>query len=351
MSKVRLISILLIIILVILSIYIYLTSQSNNIPIDNELSKSAATDSPKPLIENVEGYVAEANEWLAENKKVDTAKDDKSSIIDQLTKNHISNLFELSESRIKDIQFFGKVIDQHSNPVTNLRVRYGGTHSVFAAGSGEGYTATNEQGLFQINNVKGKSLIIEGFSQLGYQFPETEYFDYRSDEKNNKKSWRNSSIDSPYIFNAWKVESYPKIKKGKPIFGFIPDNRDYTINFLSAGSIKNEGVTEGNLRIRFKRDEKNWQLEIIAMNGGLQEAEDEYLNLAPEEGYSNSLSYRGKKHEARTIRKNIYFISRSGRLYGNVKMRIRPFHNKTDSAIRFTYVVNLEEGRNLSVKQ
>lgn len=342
-----------IVVLAIIFLAIYFVQKSdsvNSVNVSDLTAEESAIDTTKPLIENVDEYVAEANEWLAENKKPDAGKEEKPSIIDKLTQNHISNLFELSESRIKEIQFFGRVIDQHGNPVTNLRVRYGGTHSIFAAGSGEGYTATDEQGRFQINNVKGRSLIIEGFNQPGYQFPETQYFDHRSNEKNNKKSWRDTSIDSPYIFNAWKVEGYPKVKKDDPFLGFIPDNRDYTIDFLSADSIKNEGVTEGDLRIRFIRNEENWKLEITAANGGLQETDDEYLNLAPEDGYSSLLTYTGKKQEARKIRKNIYFLSRSGQLYGRIKLEIWPYF-RDKLAIEFDYVVNLEEGRNLSVKK
>ena len=156
---------------------------------------------------------------------------------------------------------------------------------------------------------------------------------------------------NPYIVNAWKVESYPDTKKGKPFLGFIPDGRDYTIDFLSQNKTKNEGVTEGDLRIRFKRDEENWELEITAANGGLQETEDEYLNLAPENGYINPFILSGKKDRRRPQLKNVYFFSRSGQLYGRIKMEVRPFHNRKESAFEFNYVINLEQGRNSSVKQ
>ena len=349
MSKAKLISIFFIVVLIILAIYLYVASQPNKLSENSKSSEIETIEPPKPLIEDTEKHLTEYNEWnqqsQLERKKTDTT----STKYKEKEKAHYSRLIELSKFEIHDIEFHGRVIDQYESPVAGVQIHYIGNRSVLAAGSGEGRIFTDENGAFVIK-AKGKALVIHEMKKLGYELPKRQRFS-NSGGHQTDLSWRSFTSANPYIVNAWKVESYEQIKKGKPIFGFIPDNRDYTVNFLSKNTTKNEGVTEGDLRIRFKRDEENWQLEINAANGGLQETSDDYLNLAPENGYSNLLIYTGKKHEARTIRKNIYFTSRSGRLYGNVKMRIRPFHNKKDSAIRFNYVINLEEGKNLSVKK
>ena len=349
MNKVKLISVFLVIALVILGVYIYLSSQLSNNPFNNEPTDSTAKKIPKPPIEKTEKHLAEYNDWIQQSQREREKIDTESKEYKEKEKSHYSRLIGISKLEIHDIEFHGRIIDQHGLPVAGVQVHYIGNRSVFAAGSGEGRLLSDENGAFVIK-AKGKALVIHEMSKTGYELPNRQRFS-NSGGHQTDLSWRKFNSANPYIFKAWKVESYPKVKKGRPIFGFAPDNRDYTINFLSTDSIKNEGVTEGDLRIRIKRDEENWQLEIVAVNGGLQETGDEYLNLAPESGYANSLIYAGKKHEARKVTKNIYFTSRSGQMYGNIKMKIRPFHNKKDAGIRFTYVVNLEGGRNLTVKK
>ena len=348
MSKAKLISIFFIVVLIILAIYLYVASQPNKLSENSKSSEIETIEPPKPLIEDTEKHLTEYNEWnqqsQLERKKTDTT----STKYKEKEKAHYSRLIELSKFEIHDIEFHGKIIDQYGSPVAGVQVHYIGNRSVSAAGSGEGRLFTDENGAFVIN-TKGKALVIHEMKKLGYELPKRQRFS-NSGGHQTDLSWRSFTSANPYIVNAWKVESYPDIKKGKPFLGFTPDGRDYTIDFLSKNKTKNEGVTEGDLRIRFKRDEENWELEITAANGGLQETEDEYLNLAPENGYASSLIYAGKKHEARKIRKNIYFSSRSGQLYGRVKLEIWPYY-RDRLAIEFDYVVNLEEGRNLSVKE
>ena len=253
-------------VLIISAIYLYLVSTPNKFSENSESSEIVTIEPPKPLIEGTEKRLSEYNEWneqsQLERKKTDTA----STEYKEKEKAHYSRLIELSKFEIHDIEFHGRVIDQYESPVAGVQIHYIGNRSVLAAGSGEGRIFTDENGAFVIK-AKGKALVIHEMKKLGYELPKRQRFS-NSGGHQTDLSWRSFTSANPYIVNAWKVESYEQIKKGKPIFGFIPDNRDYTVDFLSKNTSKNEGVTEGDLRLRFKRDEENWQLEITAANGG-----------------------------------------------------------------------------------
>ncbi|MBL1293340.1 MAG: hypothetical protein COB61_005660 [Thiotrichales bacterium] len=268
----------------------------------------------------------------------------------KLEESYIQKLFDFVSPQVKKIEFYGKLVDQNGEAIPNVKVRYSALRGALSSGTGTGYATTNELGVFFIGDAKGNGLLIESFIKIGYQLPSFIVFRNNKSEGSLNDSWSDYTQSSPYVFTAWKVDRYPKVLHDSELLGFLPDNRRYTVNFF-AEDINNEGDNEGELRIKFYRRNGRWELVIEAIDGGLVEALDEYKNMAPIDGYKKEFQYRGKENFPSSLHKHFYFFSSSRNLFGLLKMEIIPYYNRKFSSISVEYVFNLEQGRNLTVKQ
>jgi len=343
-----------VVILLILAVYLFVKYQADDSVIDSSDRGGEYSEIKeiKPLIPNAEEIVGEFNknnqEKQARRKEfLENQPDNYQEIEDK----HYKNLIGLSKSQIREITFHGEIIDQFGEPVPEVEISYTGHRSTFATGSGIGIFKSNKDGIFTIN-AKGKAMSINSYRKIGYQFPKRQHFKSHRSRDGQFSSWREFTEDTPYIVRAWKIDRYPETISNRKPLGFIPDGRDYTVDFLSTDKIKNEGVTEGDLRIRFKRDDKKWQVIIEAVNGGIIETDDFYRNLAPENGYiAGPKIYSYEKTEKKRDTRSVYFVSRNGKTYGSINMKFMAYGHKKRSTILMNYTVNLEDGRNLTVKK
>jgi hypothetical protein len=108
-------------------------------------------------------------------------------------------------------------------------------------------------------------------------------------------------------------------------------------------------LLEGDIKVVFKQSGDAWQLELSAIDGGMQITEDTYLNRAPDSGYQEKMVFRGDRKK-RFMNRVLYFTSRNQTVYGLMKLGIYGFY-RGDAAIKIEYVVNLEQGQNLIVKK
>lgn len=310
-----------------------------------------SVDQPIPQIANVEEKLSPINKYLGAKPEEEKKKQE---ILEELRKDpefhsSIEKYFEplvtFSETLLADINFYGQVVDQYGDPVANHKIIYNTVGAIYAEGTGPGETMTDENGRFLVSGVRARTLYIESAKKNGYQFPIPKYLKH--------EVFLNATENNPYIIHAWKIDRYPNINQGNIINRFISDGRTYTLNFLEK-KISQEGDNlEGDLRITFDADDHDWSVKIEAINGGLQETNDLYRYLAPINGYQSSLTYEGFENDnrAQRIRKNIYFTSRNNEMYGTINMTLWPYRRNNTSNIRMKYVVNLEQGRNLTVKK
>lgn len=310
--------------------------------IDKPTKESLIENTNPQGLPNRSEYVKEANKYAEWQKQQHEIR--KNIVVTPKMKEAIKErmmpLVELSERMLKKIKFFGRVVDQNGNGIQNLSIRSSGTNSTFAQGSSDGYTTTDSEGYFSIFDAKGKSLYLYQSSRVGYEFPEGKYL--------NIQKWAAHDANNPYIVNAWKVEKYPRLKTKSTSFGFVPDGRTYTIDLTKKKEHKIEGETEGDLLIRATRDEFNFVFEIRAISGGLQETDDIYLYMAPETGYKHKIVLSGPRK--RSIERKLYFSTRNGEVYGSADIKVRG-RFKEHVGMTIDYSINLEQGRNLTVKK
>ncbi len=299
----------------------------------------------------------EVSEWL--NKVNNPAKRNQATIYKN--KKKFERIVEASENSLMDINLHGKVVDQNENPVPGVLVQFGAHSAYLARGSSSQTVTTDSNGYFSTHGAKGAGISIFNVEKKGYEFRISYINDpamRRISFDNIKKHptsllWQDYSRESPYILRMWKIEQYPKLRQNDTKFKFKPDGTEYTLDFTSKSRPTPEpGRTVGDIKVTFVTEDNNWSLHLSAVEGGLLESEDVYMNLAPEFGYQKSIEYSYEKGELAGDHKlvNLFFKSRNGQVYGRLHMDIRPYQRKR-SAIYLTYIVNAHGSRNLLSKE
>ncbi len=273
-------------------------------------------------------------------------------------KSFLNKLAAMSKAAIKDIKFYGKIVDQNGDPVSGVIVEHAGLNATYASGSGTRRDTTDNDGLFVVD-ASGTAFVVEKFTKQGYDFPPRQRFVNELGQNKTELLWGDYTADNPFIFKAWKVaeSGYAKISHAQGRYGFKPGaaySLDFTANHKSR--VKKEGRLDLDLQVLFEKDtDENWTLVIKVPNGGLLEAEELYMNLAPEAGYQQELFFSGTRQEYEQKRQMVratkkYYIHSRGRLYGSLEIGIRPYSKPSGSGLKIKHVMNLDGGRNLEVK-
>lgn len=250
---------------------------------------------------------------------------------------------------ISDINFYAKIIDQYGEPVTGVIVEYKATSEFLAVGTGFGETVSDNDGYFNTVGSKGTGLSIRKFIKPGYQFTGIQNFDnYLRFE--NSILWENYTKEKPYIFNAWKIENKPSVVESKnKLFLFTPDGRSSTFDLFAKGiNHFKKGVRDGDFTVSFTKSNDKWHVILKMLNGGLQENNGEFSNLAPETGYVSLLKYNFPENNSDTAEKKYYIKLRNGKYYGQMTIEYRAYNYRDGkAALTISYIVNLDHGREL----
>jgi hypothetical protein len=146
-----------------------------------------------------------------------------------------------------------------------------------------------------------------------------------------------------------------------------PDGRVYTFDFDRKNKFGEvipfavEGEAGGYLHATCSRppmteygDWQDWSVNISVVGGGIQATDDYYLNLAPETGYSPSLTIEQQKasgdYQSRMLGKRFYFTAKNGQIYGSLYATIEPHMKPELCRVILWYKINANGSRNLAIK-
>jgi hypothetical protein len=259
---------------------------------------------------------------------------------------------KLIESKNKPIEFYGKIIDQDSNPVPDAKVDIGIRHwtmpdlTVQLAGSDTIHLdqTSDANGRFEFHGATGDGFGV-GIVKNGYSSPPNARYGFGPQA---------GTFDNPVILKMWKMGKSEKLISCHTLFGFQRDGRLYTLDLLNNKKIEDEN-TDGDLRIKFEcptikpNQPYPWALEISAIGGGLIEVTDEFTYLAPEIGYQPQVLLQATSVAPSAVpdfTKTYYIKTRNGQDYGVVKMQIYSDY-RGQSAILVDSRVNPNGSRNL----
>lgn len=191
------------------------------------------------------------------------------------------------------INFYGRVVDQDNLPISGASIRFI-WNDMSERGTSESKTTSDSNGLFALTNRRGKGLSVyvtkEGYHTSGgiggMSFEYAAFFEDNYHRPDSQK---------PVTFRLIKkLNTEPLVKRH--VSEYLPsayDGRGVYYD-LQRGSLTEQPASGSALRFSFERSESpqgkpfDWKWKVEAVKSVLQESKDEFAQLAPEEGYTNS---------------------------------------------------------------
>jgi hypothetical protein len=192
------------------------------------------------------------------------------------------------------IEFYGKVVDENTNPVAAAQVDFD-CNDISPTGTSFYHAQSDASGLFSIRNIQGLLLGVmvnkEGYNTY---LPHGDNFYYAGQNANFVPDPKN-----PIVFRLRKKgEGVDLIKADFPVgIGQIAQlHHDGTPIELDLSKADQGRAGSGLLKLEFWRDVSDrkasvfdWKLQLSAPGGGLVETDEEFAFLAPENGYQPSI--------------------------------------------------------------
>jgi len=260
----------------------------------------------------------------------------------------------LSSLNHKDIEFYGKVVDQSGVPIPNVNVTGSVIYnSGFASGVDIRHTTTDAAGLFSFKGMKGRTFDYH-LEKPGYEtMPEGDAFDYTElvpEERRHHPDPRR-----PVLLKMWKLQgAEPLIHSGKS-FDLPPDGTPVRIDLRARKQVQ----TGGDLVFTLKHEvwpqgtihhPYDWRATIEAVDGGLLEDKSRVKNLAPEEGYVRNLVFEesaSQRPHHGGVDTECYLKLR-GNTFGKLTIHLNPSPGSQPSYVGLGWWLNPKPGsRNL----
>ena len=257
-------------------------------------------------------------------------------------------------------RFHMKIVDQHGQPVPEVKIEYGSVSCFFIACSGGSRrVSSNTDGRFTTSTPR---ISVHYIRKSGYEFSRED--GYGSSYVLGGAKGKINTYSDPYIIMAWKRDSPEKLIGGEGSGKLTPDSRYYAIDlstrhrypralpgFLNVNDVDADLLVKltpiaGEPVLLFGKVIPAWEFEFLVPKGGLIETEDIFRNIAPESGYSQRWTIKSTdiKRSSRSFERMFYLKSRDGQLYGQFKMEFSPRYNSIDFD---EYWLNPNGSRNL----
>jgi hypothetical protein len=252
----------------------------------------------------------------------------------------------LSETNSKRIDFYGKVVDQHGQPIAGVQVKGSILLAVspIASANKEVVTETDTAGRFQFVGLRGADFGVL-LQKAGY-------------ESNGKSNWSagyKPDLNNPLVFTLWKLQgAEPMVHWELNRIGLTCDGTANNFDVL-AGQ-RSQGV--GDVVVQFVRNPLNvvrgkpfdWNLTLQIPSGGIAEITSIYPNEAPKEGYQPSISISvaaDAKDWSPSFEHSYYFTARGGQIFGRMIVRLAADYEQPPTHFELEVYANPSGSRNL----
>jgi hypothetical protein len=254
------------------------------------------------------------------------------------------------------ISFYGKVVDENELPITGALVDFTWNNSTdLATGqSSHSQAVSDQQGLFSLLNKNGKSLSVT-VSKNGYYGT--------GDARIRSFEYGDPSIGifvpepaAPVIFHLRKKGSGEPLVTGLKLFGSRVDG---SVSYVDLVQATNKPNPPGDLIVQFVRSERNsegkfdWSFALAAPDGGLIESTNEFMFIAPADGYQPKFEINHKAGDAdwkRQEQHRFFVKSEGGQHYSRINITIIPAYNN-GAAYDLEWSLNPQGSRNLEPAQ
>lgn len=240
------------------------------------------------------------------------------------------------------INFYGRVIDQHGNPVVGADIfGYSDYYVVSLAEQRASGGGKRERKYIEAKSDMDGLFVVDGYEATNLNFTEVKKSGYHSIEKlptglifgNGFSKRYESDPSSPVIFPMWEKGNTEPLIKAKWRKSVIPDGTTYTLDIESGRVVNN-----GNLRIKIlanydsipDTNKYSWTLEISSPGGAVIESNDAFLYKAPKSNYEESLVWKVQegKEWSRDLKRSLYVRLKSG-AYAGVTIDTKVYHTNS----------------------
>lgn len=274
--------------------------------------------------------------------------------------------FNWGKANNAPIDFYGKIIDQHSNAVAGVRVD--AEISTFieslrvqmdkSRGGGDQcestrfYPTTDADGCFSITGEKGLVLYIHAIKKDGYEVSgrEPRSFTYG-------KHYGGLHIPDPkqpVLFKIWEKGKTEPLIKNKVGFKTKMDRSVYSVSLVSGKGFKGTNQTcdvfvEMWMDSSTQSSTPSWSVAFSVPTGGFVVTDDRYLYSAPEDGYQSRWEWDVRSDNPKwgdLIHRKFYIKSRSGKVFASTEVEVYEYHDGS-GAVYLSNLVNPNGSRNL----
>jgi hypothetical protein len=250
------------------------------------------------------------------------------------------------------VNFYGRVVDENNTPVADAGVHFE-WNDISEKGTSDADTVSDANGFFSLKDRRGKRLYVD-VGKAGY---------YSSGDARNATFEYANPADGlftpdpnrPVVFHLRKKGIGADLIHGLKLLG---SRIDGTLSYVDLSEGKNSLTPPGDLTVQCTRsaigkDKKfDWTFTLGAPDGGLIESTDEFMLLAPEDGYQPTyqISHKvgdpdwvaGEKHK-------FYVKSQGGKHYARIEITIIPDYGQ-NAAYDLKWDLNPNDSRNLEPK-
>ena len=233
------------------------------------------------------------------------------------------------------IDFYGKVVDQNGAPVAGVEVKAAIRlmKEPIPGMIGDGFdylvASTASDGTFSFLNRTGEFFGIDKIQKEGYLVSATvhekTYYYYASDEKKYRP---NPSV--PEVFKIWKQMGAEKLIEKNLKYKLTTEGRSYGLDLLNGAQAKADAIADIRVSMTAPSVIKphvkyDWNFVLEAAEGGLIETSDDYMYLAPLDGYVSRIQVSFNASDANwsdNFRKRFYVMSRNGSVYARIEILV-----------------------------
>jgi hypothetical protein len=298
-------------------------------------SEPVAADSPPftaPLISNAPANLA------------GSVQSDKESLPKALS--------EAADAKNLPVDFNAQVLDQNQQPVAGVRLEISVRHwSVEATGKLQGHALkfvknTDARGRLEVHGVTGDGIDVLTLHKDGYDSSPSLTAHYGPS---------GASRSELVIFRLWKLGEKAPLVTGDHFFRIVPDGRTYTIDLIGGRKFESADAM-GDFKFSIMRpanitrqDRYGWSFRIEPIDGGILESIDEFMNEAPEIGYSADYAFTLSQSDPEwsyRVKKSFFLKSRGGQNYARLRVEVFAYY-KDGGVFDIHYAVNPAGSRNL----
>jgi len=250
----------------------------------------------------------------------------------------------------KPINFYGKVIDENSNPVAGVSIKFRWTDLTAPNQERTSWTESDTDGLFFLRDRHGASMTL-WFSKAGYYSPHHGQMSFNYAFGPDILS---PDPQNPVIFQLRKKgQGAELVTSGNGMQPSLATLVPLNGSPVSVDLLQQKVGASGDLEIsQVKPDSSHWQLatnwsfHISIPAGGFIQEEDAFPFSAPETGYQSTVDLnfvKGEPDWATQISKTYYITFGQPQKYGWLRVEA----NIAQQTVFLTYAINPTGSRNL----